>query len=171
MTAYFDLVLHPQRWINAAELNLAPIQMHSLRSFWALLIPSPTIALTFYALTSIITIVLAIAAWRSQAALSLRFSALILAAVLVNPHLFVYDLLAMAPALLLIVDWCLANRQHKLSSSVLVFCYLAFVLPLFGPLSQWTRIQLSVIVFAALLWTLFCIGRRRDLASTKSLVV
>jgi hypothetical protein len=32
--------------------------------------------------------------------------------------------------------------------------YLAFLLPLFGPLAHWTHLQLSVVVFAALLWTL-----------------
>jgi hypothetical protein len=32
--------------------------------------------------------------------------------------------------------------------------YLAFLLPLFGPLAYWTRLQLSVIAFAALLQTL-----------------
>jgi hypothetical protein len=32
--------------------------------------------------------------------------------------------------------------------------YLAFLLPLFGLLAYWTHVQLSVIVFAALLWTL-----------------
>lgn len=171
MDSYLNVVLHPQRWLNVAELSLAPIQMHSLRAFWTLLIPSPSIALAFYALSSILAMVLAIRVWRSQFPTSLRYSVLIIAAVLVNPHLFIYDLIVLAPALLLILDWCLANRRLESSSSILVLCYLAFVLPLFGPLSRWTHVQISVIAFAALLWTLFCLTRNQELASPKSLVV
>lgn len=171
MQSYFDLVIHPQRWLNATELSLAPIQMHSLRAFWTLLIPWQTASLALYGVTSLLTIALATAVWRSHTALALRFSALAIAAVLVNPHLFIYDLLVLAPALLLIVNWCLTNRQQKLSSSLLAFSYFAFVLPLFGPLSRWSHLQLSVIVLTVLLWTLFCFSRTRELASPESLVV
>jgi len=36
---------------------------------------------------------------------------LLLAAVLVNPHLYIYDLLAQAPALLLMANWA-ATHVH-----------------------------------------------------------
>ena len=171
MKAYLELMLHPARWIHKTELNLAPIQMHSLRSFWELLIPLPIAAFTLYLLTSLIVIVLTIAIWRSDIPLAPRYAALILASVLVNPHLFVYDLLVLAPALLLIVDWCLENEQGAVIPKLFLFSYLAFILSLFGPLSRWTHLQLSVIAFAALLWTLFCLARTSALASTKSHVV
>ena len=171
MRAYLELMLRPDRWINATELSLAPIQMHSLRSFWALLIPLPIAAFALYILTSVIVIVVTIAIWRSHLPLSLRYSGLILSSVLVNPHLFVYDLLVLTPALLLIVDWCLTNEQAALRSELFVFSYLAFILPLFGPVSRWTHLQFSVIAFIALLWILFCITRSSALALTKSPVV
>jgi hypothetical protein len=160
MHAYFDTLWHISRWIGAAELSLAPIQMHSLRSFWSLLIPWPLIpwpevALALYALSSIVIIGVAAATWKSSAPLALRFSALTLAAVLVNPHLFVYDLLVLAPALLLLVDWTLTNPQHPSSAAFRLLAYLAFILPLFGPLSQWTHLQLSVPAFTVLLWMLW----------------
>ncbi|MGP0017326.1 MAG: glycosyltransferase family 87 protein [Candidatus Sulfotelmatobacter sp.] len=155
MNAYFDTLWHMSRVIGASELSLAPIQMHSLRSFWTLLIPWPEIALALYVLTSIVTVILAAAVWKSFAPLSLRFSALTLAAVLVNPHLFVYDLLVLAPALLLLADRTLANAQHSSSPTLRLLTYLAFVLPLFGPLSRWSHLQLSVPAFAALLWILW----------------
>ena len=147
MHSYFDMLGHPSRWIGAAELSLAHIQMHSLRSFWSLLIPWPTIAFTLYVLTSCVAIAIAAAIWKSPRPLALRFSALTLAAVLANPHLFVYDLLVLAPVFLLLAD-------STLTKSTTVLLYLAFVTPLFGPLSQWTHLQLSVPIFAALLWTL-----------------
>jgi len=32
--------------------------------------------------------------------------------------------------------------------------YLSFLLPLFGPLAHWTHLQLSVVVFVAIMWIL-----------------
>ena len=86
--------------------------MHSLRSFWALLIPSPTLVWVLYVASSMIVIAVAVAIWKSSPSLALRFSSLLLAAVLVNPHLYIYDLLALAPALLLIADWAATHMQH-----------------------------------------------------------
>jgi len=155
MHAYFDTLWHISRVVDAAELSLAPIQMHSLRSFWSLLVPWPQIALALYGLSSIVMIGMAAVAWKSSAPLALRFSALTLAAVLVNPHLFVYDLLVLAPMLLLMADWTLANPLLPSSATLHVLLYLAFILPLFGPLSRWTHLQLSVPVFVLLLWLLW----------------
>ena len=155
MRAYLDTLWHMSRWIGTAELRLANIQMHSLRSFWALLIPWPDAALVLYILSSVVVIVIAAAVWKSASPLALRFSALTLAAVLVNPHLFVYDLLALAPVLLLLADSALNNQQHPFSADLRWLSYLAFVLPLFAPLSRWTHFQPSVPVFALLLWVLF----------------
>ncbi|MGO9084368.1 MAG: glycosyltransferase family 87 protein [Candidatus Sulfotelmatobacter sp.] len=156
MRAYVGTLWHISRWINAAELRLAPIQMHSLRSFWSLLIPWPNISLALYLLSCIVIIAMAAVVWKSASPPALRFSALLLAAVLANPHLFVYDLLVLAPALLLLVDWTLAktNPRHHDSAALQLLSYSAYILPLFGPLSRWTHVQLSVPVFVALLWIL-----------------
>jgi hypothetical protein len=172
MHAYFELFRHPSRWIDVAELSLAPIQMHSLRSFWSLLIPSQSAALVLYLLSSAIALALAASVWRSGSALAIRFAALTFAAVLINPHLFVYDVLVLAPALLMLVDWSL-SAEHSSSNPVLhVLLYLAFVLPLLGPLSRWTHVQLSVIAFALILALLYRLSiRTRALASSESLVV
>jgi hypothetical protein len=50
--------------------------------------------------------------------------------------------------------------------------YLAFLLPLFGPLAYWTHLQLSVVVFAAILWNLYRIATdSRKVAFAESAVV
>jgi len=154
MDAYFGTLWHISRVIGSVELSLAPIQMHSLRSFWSLLIPWPEIALTLYLLSSMIVVSLAAVVWKSSSPLTIRFSALTLAAVLVNPHLFVYDLLVLVPVLLLLVDWTLTNPHDPSSPKLGLLLYLTFVLPLFGPLSRWTHLQPSVPAFAVLLWIL-----------------
>ncbi|HWJ47212.1 MAG TPA: glycosyltransferase family 87 protein [Candidatus Udaeobacter sp.] len=152
--AYFDMLRHSSRWIDTAEGSVAPIQMHSLRSFFSLLIPWPAIAFALYVLSSICVVWLASRVWKSQSSVALRFSALTLAAVLINPHLFVYDLLVMAPASLLLTDWSLQNSQHPAKPALDVLLYLAFLLPLFGPLAHWTHLQVSVVVFVAIMWIL-----------------
>jgi hypothetical protein len=155
MRAYVDTLLHIPRWIAIAEPGAAQAQMHSLRSFWILLIPWPTAALVLYVVSSIVVVTIAVASWRSRGDLALRFSALVFAAVLINPHLFVYDLLVLAPALLLLTDWALGHSRYRASAPVSVLVYLAFLLPLFGPVATWTHLQLSVPVFVgmqALIW-------------------
>jgi hypothetical protein len=70
-----------------------------------------------------------------------------------------------------LVDWSL-SAEHSSSPVLHVLLYLAFVLPLLGPLSRWTHVQLSVIDFFLILALLYRFSvRSRVLASSESLVV
>ena len=162
MRAYLDMLWHVSRWIGTAEPGAAHVQMHSLRSFWLLLLPWPGASLVLYVLSSFAIVGIAAASWKSSGPLALRFSALIFAAVLVNPHLFVYDLLVLIPALLLLADWTLHDPSHPSTTPLSWLLYLTFILPLLGPLALWTHLQLSVPAFVALQWTLWSILRRPD---------
>jgi len=162
MRLYLSMLLHSAGQPGTTELMFSPIQMHSLRSFWELLIPWPRGVWLLHILSSLAVIGMAASIWRSSAPRSLRFSALILVAVLVNPHLYIYDLLALVPALLLLADWALTHAKHPSTPALNLLLYLAFVLPLFGPLSRWTHLQLSVPAFAALLWLLWRVSRTPD---------
>lgn len=157
MRSYFAMLLHSASRPGATELTFSPTLMHSLYSFCELLLPWPRAVWALYLLTSLAAIALAAAVWqkKSSASAPLRFSALMLAAVLVNPHIYIYDLLALVPVFLLMADWLLSVPQNPIAPACLVLLYLAFVLPLFGPLSRWTHLQLSVPAFAALLWMLW----------------
>jgi hypothetical protein len=69
-------------------------------------------------------------------------------------------------------DWSVANAQHRYTPLLRVLLYLAFLLPLFGPLARWTHLQISVIVFVAPFWTLYRIGTgSQELAFSESAVV
>lgn len=172
MHNYLNMLGHVSDWLSTAELSLAPIQMHSLRSFWRLLIPWTPGVWVFYLLSSLVVIAIAARIWKSSSPLALRFSALILAAVLVNPHLFVYDLMVMAPVFLLLGNWSMENAYHPATPSLRISLYLAFLLPLFGPLARWTHLQLSVLVFLFLLSTLHRIATSsHKLALAESAVV
>jgi hypothetical protein len=137
-------------------------QTHSLRSFWIILIPWPSAALALYLVTAVLVSALAITCWRSRLPLSLRFSALLLATVLLSPHLTVYDLAILAPAFLLLSDWIVAEPDHTAAPLLKLLLYLAFVLPLLGPLARWTHLQLSVPVMAALLYGIWSVGRKSE---------
>jgi Glycosyltransferase family 87 len=154
MRAYFSMLLHSAERPTSTELKLSAIQMHSLYSFWELLIPWPICVWIAYFLSSIIVITLAARIWKSASPVALRFSALLVATVLINPHIYIYDLLVLAPVFLLLVEWSIQNAHHPNTPALRILLYLAFLLPLFGPLARWTHLQLSVIVFAVLLWIL-----------------
>ena len=137
-------------------------QTHSLRTFWTMLIPWPPAALALYLVTGIVALALTVICWRSRIPLSLRYSALLLATVLVAPHLTVYDLVILAPAFLLLSDWIVTQSDHPVTPQLKLLLYLAFVLPLLGPVARWTHFQLSVPVMAALLYGMWNLGRNSD---------
>jgi hypothetical protein len=86
---------------------------------------------------------------------------------------YVYDLVALVPGFLLLADWLLAKPQHSTRPALSLLLYLAFLLPLFGPLAYWTHLQLSVVVFAAaILWNLYRVATdSRKVAFAESAVV
>lgn len=123
-------------------------QMHSLRSFWRLLLPWPRTAFGLYVVCSIAFLIVGATSWRKGKDLRLRYAALLLCTILVAPHLWIYDLVILAPAFLLLGDWALEQSGSPVARCVLVLLYACYGLPLLGPLAQFTRVQLSVVAFA-----------------------
>jgi hypothetical protein len=141
-------------------LEPKPYQTHCLRTFWTMLLPWPSISLALYLVTALLVSALAIACWRSPSPLSLRYSALLFATVLLAPHLTVYDLVILAPAFLLLSDCIITQASNAITPRLKLLLYLAFVLPLLGPLARWTHLQLSVPVMAALLYGIWNRGSK-----------
>ncbi len=83
--------------------------MHSLRSFFLHLGVPQGASLAVSAAASLAAAAAALACWRARGDVALRYVVLLIATLLVNPHLFVYDLLLLSPALLVVWDW--ANRR------------------------------------------------------------
>jgi len=155
MQNYFHHVIHVRQIFPLLEPR--PYQMHSLRSFWAMLVPWGNVAFGLYVVSGLAVLWLTVRHWKTGAPLSLRFSAVLIATVLVAPHLTVYDLVILAPAFLLISDWSTANWEDSAMHAVGLLLYLCYVLALIGPLSHWTHFQISIPVLLALLWL---VGRR-----------
>jgi hypothetical protein len=137
---------------RSAEPFLEPklYQMHSLRSFWSLLLPWRNAALSLYIFCGIAILALGIMYWRRANDLRLRYSMLLLCTVLVAPHLWIYDLVILVPALVLIGEWVLERRESESVAEVRVLLYSCYALPLLGLVAQFTRVQLSVIAFAVM---------------------
>jgi hypothetical protein len=137
-------------------------QTHCLRTFWTMLMPWPRLDLALYIVSALLTLALAARCWQSRLSLPLRYSALLLATVLVAPHLTVYDLVVLAPVFLLLSDWIVVQPGHANTPPLKLLLYLAFILPLLGPLARWTHLQLSVPVMLAILYVIFQLGRRSN---------
>ncbi len=150
-------------------LEPKPYQTYSLRTFWSMLVPWPALSLTLYVFSAAVVLALAIACWKrsSVVPLSQRYSALLLATVLVSPHLTVYDLVMLAPAFILLADWLAGQPLAPSTRWLGTLLYLVYLLPLLGPLARWTHLQLSVLAMTAtlfLIWRISCGSASPDFA-------
>lgn len=157
MQDYGRALIHVGNVLPLLEPRL--YQTHSLRSFWSLLLPWPRAALALYVLSALAALALAVRVWKKESSLPVRFSALLLASVLVSPHLTVYDLVILAPAFLLLGDWALTHREPRFAPRLEQLLYICYPLFLLGPLARITHLQLSVVAMTALLWTCWQISR------------
>lgn len=139
-----------------SDFEPRPYQTHCLRTFWSMLLPWTGVSFALYAISAVVVLACTIAIWKRGVPLSLKYSALLLATVLISPHLTVYDLVILAPAILLLADWRLSHSLAPPGIGVLL--YLVFVLPLLGPYTRWIPVQWSVIAMAALLYLIWRIA-------------
>jgi hypothetical protein len=149
MKQYFDSLLRTGQALPFIEPRL--YQVHSLRGFWLLLLPWGTAATVLYALCAMAVVGVAVLCWRSRASLARRYAALLIATVLVAPHLMVYDLVILAPAFLLLGNWALEHGKATAGPPLRVLLYICYALPLLEPVAKFAHVQFSVIGFVALL--------------------
>jgi hypothetical protein len=140
-------------------------QTHSLRTFWSMIIPWGSLAFAMYILSAIVVLGLTVAVWKRAASLPLRYSALLLASALIASHLTVYDLVILFPAFILLADWLLGQIPSDATRCTGILLYLVYMLPLVGPLTRWTHVQLSVIAMGALLYVIWKSAARSSTAS------
>ena len=158
MRTYWHALLHVGDVLPLLEPRL--YQTHSLRSFWSLLLPWPHVAFAFYVVGALGVLALAIRCWQSGASLEVRYATLLLATVLVSPHLTVYDLIILAPAFLLLGEWALVHCESRVAGLARLLLYLCYPLFLLGPLARVSHLQLSVLAMIGLLWITLQIGEQ-----------
>ena len=131
-------------------LEPRPYQTHSLRTFWSMLIPWNSVSIGLYLISAVVILTWTIMVWKRSGAWAPRYGLLLLATVLVAPHLTVYDLVILAPAFLLLSDWMIGHPSTPNVGLMGTMLYLVYMLPLIGPLAMWTHVQLSVVVMGVL---------------------
>ena len=150
----------------AAEMEPFTYHIHSWRGFFELLrLPAP-IAFAAYVIASLGTLAAALVCWRRRGPLAVRYSVFVIATILVDPHMYVYDFLLLTPALLLLWDWLLGQstrpvgdllpwmprrlRRQPFPRAVEWLLYFCYFSPLFGAVAALIRIQLSVLALSLL---------------------
>lgn len=144
---------------NVALLEPRPYQTHNVRIFWTLLLPGRTLPFALYVVSALVILGLTATIWtrRPTLPLGLRYSALLLASILVAPHLIVYDLVILAPVFLLMADWIIERSSITTplvsAPAMRVLLYLTYLSPLVsGPIARWTHFQISVVLMSVLVY-------------------
>lgn len=147
----FLAVLNKLRYLDTAAYEPKEWAMHSLRPFWRMMLPSSSLAFPLYVVTAVAVFLFCLRIWKSDNPLSLRFAALILATVLVDPHLYVYDLVVWVLPLILLVDYWMGIERHD-NRQFTVLLYLTYVLPLLVGIAQNTYISVGGVLISGMLF-------------------
>jgi hypothetical protein len=149
-TQAFDAYAETMSGISKIERLLEPDgwRMHSLRTLTRL-IPQPAGDL-IWACLSLLVIGAAVRVWRSHAPLAPRFGIILLATVLVNPHLFAYDAVVLVLPFIWLGGWVEAT-QACVRNGYWQAVYMISVLLLL-PTALVMYIQASVLVMIWLFW-------------------
>jgi hypothetical protein len=154
MTAYVKML----RAIASVGDLLEPRPGYSLKSFFTVFVPWPMAATALYALAALLTLAAAARIWRSGAHINLRASVVVLAMLLISPHVFEYDLILLVPVYFLLIN-ALASSAIGEGVPVIVWGLCAlFVAPLMTGIPPAIRLQFSVTAMVAILFVLW----RRD---------
>lgn len=163
--AYVQFAVRLPR-VDELVLAVKPYQMHSLRSFW-MLVGAGRFEIELWLLSSLVVLVVLARYWRREPQADMRFAAMTVAAMLIDPHLYIYDAVILAPALIVAIERTRVLGEAVAADAIRVAVYLLFVFLFVGPLSRITHIQMSVPVMGALLFamTRATIPETRPLAS------
>lgn len=166
LDAYFAQLVHLNQ--NASALEPHIDRMHSLRAFWTLLLPWHAAASMLYALTALAVVAITVWCWRSKTPIEMRYAVFLLGSALIDPHLTDYDLVMLMPAFLVIGDRVLLQPESPRRDVARVLTYVAFCLPLFGPMLKAFHVQLSVPAYAALFVVVASVVKKEALRSTEA---
>lgn len=135
---------------------LEPQPSNSLRGLFTLLIPFELTSLLVYGAAAVATLWITSRIWRSAAAIELRLSAVVLATILINPHVNAYDLILLAPVVLLLTTWLMVSVPGASHPRVLSTCLcVASAAPLCTGFPSIIRLQVSVTAMSIILWLLW----------------
>ena len=127
--------------------------MHSLRSALELALGQSRFVTACWLLGGAGVVWLGRRAWTRHPSPDLRFAVICLVGLVLNPHVYIYDLVLMAVPLACLAAW-LVQRHDAADRSVQYLVFAFAWLPLLGPLAVITHVQLTSPAMIALLWLL-----------------
>ena len=154
--------LHTVRRVLAhpASFEPKPEQIQSLRGFFLAFGGETIVTTVLFLAAAIAILLLARQVIRRTSSPGLAFSAIVLAGLLVNPHLYVYDLVLLLVPLALVTEWLLSTpvtdpAVRQTGWAVLVLYWLPLVAAGLGLL----HVQLMAPAMVWLLWSLRAAAR------------
>jgi Glycosyltransferase family 87 len=156
MRAYW----HMLRAIPGIADLLEPYPGDSLRGLFKVLVPFEPAAFVLYGAAALVTLLIAAGVWRSDAPFDIRFSAIVLAMMLISPHVNAYDLILVAPVVFFLADWLVRSAGDSRGGALSAWLCAVIAAPIMGGLPAILRLQFSVTAMAALLFLLWRIACR-----------
>jgi len=148
---------------------LEPRPGYAIRSFFSVFIPNPQAAFVLYLLAAAAVVIVAARTWRTAASFEVRASALVLAIVLVTPHVFEYDLIVLTPVFFLVANAIAAGQAGGLNEGRWTWVFAAlFAAPVLTAVPPAIRLQFSATAMAAILFRLWTGGMERERFSRAS---
>jgi hypothetical protein len=139
---------------------LEPRPGYALRSFFSVFVPSPQAAFVLYLLAAAFVAIVAARTWRTAASFEVRASALVLAIVLVAPHVFEYDLITLTPVFFLVANAMAAGLPTGLADARWTWVLAAlFAAPVLTAVPPAIRLQFSTTAMAAILVRMSFVAR------------
>lgn len=127
--------------------------MHSLRALFSNSLPWPSVAAALQIATSAWAIAYAVRTWQSKGSLAMRYAVLLLATVLVSPHVYTYELVILVPVYLLVASMALERRPE--SRLLWIALYASVYLPGLSLFAAASYVQWSVL---AMVWLMLLLG-------------
>lgn len=141
------------RAIPAIGERLEPRPSLSLRGLAGALLISNGAALALYACAALLVVVTAARTWRAANQDEIRFPVILLAIVLVSPHVFEYDLLLLTPAFVLLASWILGAPDDPSRRLVMWSLCALFFAPVLLPIPPVARVSIAVGAMLTILAT------------------
>ena len=155
MSAYWRML----RAVPGIADLLEPQPGDSLRGLFKVLVPFEPAASLLYVAAAFATLLITARVWRSNTAVEIRLSAIVLAMILISPHVNPYDLILLAPVFFLLANWLLLTSGDSRGSRLSTWLCVLMIAPILNGLPAILRLQFSVTAMLAILFLLWRIVR------------
>ena len=122
--------------------------------------PFEPAAFLLYGAAAFVTLLSTARVWRSNATVEIRLSAIVLAVILISPHVNAYDLILLVPIFFLLANWLMLSSGNTRGRALSTWLCVLMAAPVVGRLPAILRLQFSVTAMAAILFLLWRIASR-----------